>query len=48
MDEFRLCLSELESEEAISMVPVEMMDPNLARIFAKSKKGEVGKGWEGG
>lgn len=38
VDEFKLCLSELEQEEAMGMIPVELMDPNVARIYSKSRR----------
>lgn len=41
VDEFKECLEELESEEDMSMIPVELMDPNIARIFSKTSRAQV-------
>ncbi len=41
VDEFRQCLAELDQEEAVPLVPVELMDPNVARIYSKAKRGQV-------
>ena len=42
MEEFRLCLTELEQEEDLPVVPVELLDPNVARIYSKSRRARVG------
>ena len=41
VDEFRDCLTELEQEEDLPVVPVEMMDLNIARIYSKSHRAKV-------
>lgn len=43
VDEIKECLGELEQEEDLSPVPVELMDPNISRIFSKSRRGKVFK-----
>ena len=41
-DEFRECLRELEAEDdEIPVVPVELMDPNVARIYSKTNRAKV-------
>jgi len=47
VDEFKLCLTELEQEEDLTVVPVELLDPNVARIYSKSRRARVGV-WVGG
>ena len=42
VDEFRECLTELEQEEDVGVVPVELMDPNVARIYSKTSRATVG------
>lgn len=42
VEEFRLCLTELEQEEDLPVVPVELLDPNVARIYSKSRRARVG------
>lgn len=41
VDEFKQCLEELYSEEDFIIVPVELMDPNVARIFSKTAGARV-------
>ena len=41
IDEFRECLTELEQEEDVGVVPVELMDPNVARIYSKTNRAKV-------
>ena len=41
VEEFKLCLTELEQEESMGMVPLELMDPNVARIYSKSRRAKV-------
>ena len=42
VDEFKLCLTELDQEEDLTVVPVELLDPNVARIYSKSRRARVG------
>lgn len=42
VEEFRLCLTELEQEEDLPVVPVELLDHNVARIYSKSRRARVG------
>ena len=39
VSDIKQCLSELEEE--LVPVPAELVDPSVARIFAKSKRGKV-------
>ena len=39
VSDIKQCLNELEEEMAA--VPVELVDPSVARIYAKSKRGKV-------
>lgn len=41
VEEIKECLGELEQEEDLPSVPVEAMDPNVAYIFSKSRRGKV-------
>ena len=41
IEEFRECLTELEQEEDVSVVPVELLDPNIARIYSKTNRARV-------
>ena len=41
IDEFRECLTELEQEEDVGVVPVELVDPNVARIYSKTNRARV-------
>lgn len=43
MDDFRDSLTELEQEEDVPVVPVEMVDPSIARIYSKSRRAKVKK-----
>ena len=36
-----MCVTELEQEDGFPSVPIELVDPNVARIFAKSRRGKV-------
>lgn len=40
-DDLKACLSEIEFEKNASYPPVELIDPNVARIFAKSYRSKV-------
>ena len=45
-DEIRELLGELKQEEDWPTVPVELMEPNVARVFSKSRSGRVrGREW---
>ena len=46
VDELKLCLTELEQEEDLPVVPVELLDPNVARIYSKSRRARVCR-WRG-
>ena len=41
IDEFKECLTELDTEEDVGVVPVELMDPNVARIYSKTNRAKV-------
>ena len=41
VDEFRECLTELEQETDVGVVRVELMDPNVARIYSKTNRAAV-------
>ena len=41
IDEFRECLTELEQEEDVGVVPVELLDPTVARIYSKTSRAKV-------
>ena len=44
-----MCVTELEQEDGFPSVPIELVDPNVARIFAKSRRGKVRHlAWGGG
>ena len=47
-EEIKECLGELEQEEDVPPVPVEIMDPNVAYIYSKSRRGKVGGAGQGG
>ena len=38
--DIKQCLNDVEEE--VVTVPVELVDPSVARIYAKSKRGKVG------
>ena len=39
VSDIKQCLNDLEEEMAV--VPVELVDPSVARIYAKSERGKV-------
>ena len=41
VEEIKECLVELEQEEDLTPVPVELLEPNVAGIFSKSRRGRV-------
>ena len=41
VEEIKECLVELEQEEDLPVVPVELIDYNVANIFSKSRRGKV-------
>ena len=41
VDEFRELLGELEQEDEVGVVPVELLDPNVARIYSKTNRAKV-------
>lgn len=40
MEDLKSCVLELEQEENFPSVPIELMDPNVARIFSNSRRGK--------
>lgn len=40
-DDLHNALVELEGEEGVPVVPVELVDPNVAKIFSKSPRAKV-------
>ena len=41
VDDLHNALVELEGEEGVSVVPVELVNPNVAKIFSKSARAKV-------
>ena len=40
VDDFKSCISEIEFDDD-TLVPVELIDPNVARIYSKSSRAKV-------
>lgn len=41
VDEIKECVGELSQEEDLPPIPVEMLEPQVARLFSKSRRGKV-------
>ena len=41
LDDLNNALAELEGEEGVPVVPVELVNPNVAKIFSKSPRAKV-------